>query len=42
MTNEELIKLAEKARENSKSKYTKYSVGAALYTKSVKCIQAVI
>lgn len=36
MTNEELIKLAEKARENSKCKYTKYSVGAALYTKSGK------
>lgn len=34
MTNEELIKIAEKARENSKCKYTKYSVGAALLTKS--------
>ena len=36
MTNEELILMAENARQNSKCKYTNYSVGAALLTSSGK------
>ena len=36
MTNEELIKLAFKARENSYSPYSHYKVGACLLTKSGK------
>ena len=36
MTNEELIKLALEARENSYSPYSKYKVGAALLTKEGK------
>ena len=36
MINEELILKAEEARKNSRCKYTKYSVGAALLAKSGK------
>lgn len=36
MTNEELINIAKDARKYSRCKYTKYSVGAALLTKSGK------
>jgi len=36
MTNKELMKLAIKARENAYSKYSSFSVGAALLTKSGK------
>ena len=36
MTNEELMSLASKARENSYCKYSDFSVGAALLTKSGK------
>ena len=36
MTNEDLIELAKKAREFSCSSISKFKVGAALLTKSVK------
>ena len=36
MQNEELIKLAKKARENSYAPYSKFKVGVALLTKSGK------